>query len=77
MKNRPNDLAITRIEKEQGLMGIKSNAQALIYFIDKKRKKIHIKTFKDGFEHQSITLTELQAKAMAEEFKDICDMYFK
>ena len=75
MKYRTCDLAVTRIEKEHNLMGIKSNAQALIYFIDTKRKKIHIKTFKDGFEHQSITLTQLQAKAMAEEFKDICDMY--
>lgn len=78
MKNKGCDAAVSAMEKETGLLGIESNAKAMLYFIEKnssgnRHKKLILATFNDG-KKELISLTRSQAQTLSEEIGDICEM---
>ena len=76
MKNHlGHDAIIDSIERNHNVRATESEAKGLFYLEDDKRENIGILAIKNG-NKTMIKLTKEQAYAVAEEFKDVCDMYF-
>ena len=71
-----HDTIVDNIERKYDIRGVESEEKGLFYLEDNYRKSIGIMTCRSGQKSVAI-LTKKQAYALIEEFKDICDMYFK
>lgn len=74
--HKSNDTLVERLERQGDLKGIESNANGLFYFYSSNDDRIGIINCKSGQKEGAIVLTKTQAKALVEEFPDICEMVF-
>lgn len=69
------DSMVDRIEYQYGVRAIQSDAKGLFYLEDDERKLIGIMTVKNN-KKSICLLNKNQVKALLNELKDICDLYW-
>lgn len=69
------DSKVMQIEQKFNIKGINSEENGLYYFFDDDKKGVGIMTFHDG-KPTFVLMTKQQAKAVIQEFSDVCEMIF-
>ena len=76
MNHVGHDAIVDSIERNYNVRATESEAKGLFYLEDDKRKSIGILAIRNGNKSMA-KLTKEQAYALIDEFKDVCDMYFR